>query len=403
MNCARAAALISILLCSGVAFANPMVQFNIPNTTLKEALLILGQQANLTIVLSLDVDVEKYTVDQVVGSYAPLSVFDVLLDKSELTYRQIAADAFVIERMRSSIGEALSTVRTDSGDTTMKLDNPKRSVLRRWGAALAGVFLANGVATAAERDSDDKTEATYIEEIIVTAEKREESILEVPLTMSAFTTQMIEELGMANNADIEALTPGLQLAEDGDFNSSSLRGIQTVNARETNADLAVATYVDGVYTVDSFGISPSLFDLERLEIARGPQGTLNGRNSIAGSLSYVHKRPTDEWDMDVLYQFTDQVTQRLNIAFGGPINDSFGYRITAGYYDGDGATKNYGLGDDYDAPHQETIAPQLRFKTDSVDVNLRYQRVRDTGSPDVHTMLSEPNRTDASYSPEWFG
>ena len=227
---------------------------------------------------------------------------------------------------------------------------------------------------------------------------REESILDVPATMSAFSKKMIEELGMANNADIEALTPGLQMGEDGDVNHSSLRGIWTQNARETNADLAVATYIDGVYTVDTFGISPDLFDLERVEIARGPQGTQHGRNSIGGSMSYVNKRPTDTWDAEMMLQLTDQVTQRWNVAFGGPLNDAVSYRVTGSYYEGDGAQENLGTGGDYDAPDRRSIAPQLRFKTDRVDVNLRYQYVRDTGVPDVHIMLNEPNRNDPETS-----
>ena len=331
------------------------------------------------------------------GSYTPSAAFDALLADTSLEY------VYVVQ---TTVAVRPRTIDQKPGRKIMtKQLNPKSTeapgLLRRLikGAAAALIALPASAATEPSEEDDE----AYIEVIIVTAEKREESILEVPVTMSAFTSEIMEELGMATNADIEVLTPGLQLAEDGDFNHSSLRGIQTVNARETNADLSVATYVDGVYTVDTFGISPNLFDLERLEIARGPQGTLHGRNSIAGSLSYVHKRPTDTWDLDMLAQFTDQVTQRFNIAFGGPITDSLSYRITGGYHDGDGATENLGVGDDYDAPHEETIAPQLRFKTDRVDVNLRYQTVRDTGIPDVHTMLNEPNREDSAFSPEWFG
>ena len=282
----------------------------------------------------------------------------------------------------------------------MNTDKPQRTTLGRLGAALAGILLVSGAA-AAESDTS-ATEEPYIEEIIVTAEMREESILEVPATMSAFSKKMIEELGMANNADIEALTPGLQMGEDGDVNHSSLRGIWTQNARETNADLAVATYIDGVYTVDSFGISPDLFDLERVEIARGPQGTQHGRNSIGGSISYVNKRPTTTWDTEMMLQLTDQVTQRWNVAFGGPLNDAVSFRVTGSYYEGDGAQENLGTGGDYDAPDRRSIAPQLRFKTDRVDVNLRYQYVRDTGVPDVHIMLNEPNRNDPETSPEWY-
>ena len=81
-------------------------------------------------------------------------------------------------------------------------------------------------------------------------------------------------------------------------NGTSLRGIGTRVAGIEHHDLSVATYVDGAYTVGLYGVAPGGgFDLERVEIARGPQGTLNGRNAIAGSINYVYKKPTQEWDM----------------------------------------------------------------------------------------------------------
>ena len=137
--------------------------------------------------------------------------------------------------------------------------------------------------------------------------------------------------------------------------------------------------------------------MERVEVARGPQGTLNGRNSIAGSISYFHKKPTDEWDAEVLTEFTDQFTQRYNVAFGGPISDQLSFRISGGYFEGDGAQKNRGPARDYDAPDQYSIAPQLRFKTDRIDVNLRYERTEDTGAPSVQVSLMEPDRTDPDF------
>ena len=92
------------------------------------------------------------------------------------------------------------------------------------------------------------SEDRLIEEIIVTAEKREERLLDVPLTMSAFSEQMIEELGMTSPNDIEQLVPGLQFGDNGEQvgQGTVIRGIGSRLAGETHSDLAVATYVDGV-------------------------------------------------------------------------------------------------------------------------------------------------------------
>ena len=104
------------------------------------------------------------------------------------------------------------------------------------------------------------------------------------------------------------------------------------------------------------------------------------------------KRPTDDWDTDLLLELTDQTTQRLNVAFGGPITDEFLFRITLGSHTGDGAQKNIGHADDYDRPDVLSYSPQLRFKNDALDINLRYAYSEDTGAPRTNLLLWDPPR-----------
>ena len=266
-------------------------------------------------------------------------------------------------------------------------------LLNRVAAALAAALIASPCLAADETTDEGEP---VIEEVIVTAEKREESILDVPLTMTAFSGERIEELGMTKPADLEQMVPGLQFGDNGEQagQGTVIRGIGTRLAGVTHADLAVATYVDGVYTLGTYGVAPNFFDLERVEVARGPQGTLHGRNSIAGSISYYTRKPTDEWDALVQAEFTDQVTQRLNVAFGGPISEHFSFRIAAGVYQGDGAQENIGPGGDYDEPDQVSWSPQLRFKTDRLDLNARWAHIEDDGAPRVQVPLSDRNRTE---------
>lgn len=106
-----------------------------------------------------------------------------------------------------------------------------------------------------------------------------------------------------------------------------IRGIGTRVAGANHMDMGVATYVDGVYSRTSTGVAPNLFDVERVEVARGPQGTLHGKNSIAGSISYVTRKPSPEWDAQVLGEFTDQATQRYNVAFGGRVFGPLMFRL----------------------------------------------------------------------------
>lgn len=243
--------------------------------------------------------------------------------------------------------------------------------------------------------ASDTIEASVIEEVIVTAERRSESVLDVPVTLTALSSSMIESLGITSADDLEQLVPGLQFGDNVQQQGQGtvMRGIGTKSAAGTHADLAVATYIDGVYTLGTYGVAPNFFDLERVEVARGPQGTLNGRNSIGGSVSYYTKKPTDEWEALVLTEFTDQFTQRYNVAFGGPLSDLLSFRINGGYYEGDGAQENIGFGDDYDAPDQISYSPQLRLTADRVDMNLRYSHVEDRGAPRNQVTLTQRDRT----------
>ena len=220
--------------------------------------------------------------------------------------------------------------------------------------ALAATISING-ATAADEADEEESEG-WMEEIIVTAEKREENILKVPVTMSAFSTEMIEQLGMSVDEDLENLVPGLQFGYDSEGNGTSMRGIGTQKPRQYNSDLAVTFYVDGIVTNDAYGLAPNLFDVDRVEVARGPQGTLNGRNSIAGSVNYVHVRPTREWDVSLMTELTDEVGTRLGIAVGGPMPlfDNVSWRITSNIAKSDGWQENVGTGGNYAAADQYT-------------------------------------------------
>ena len=262
---------------------------------------------------------------------------------------------------------------------------------------LAGTVLAFGGFNQVHGE-DAGTQTTEdgfeIEVVVVTAERRAENINDVPLTISAFDSGAIEELGIVDEQDLEALTPGLQFgySEEQTDQGTVIRGIGTHVAGANHMDMGVATYVDGVYSRTTTGVAPNLFDVERVEVARGPQGTLNGKNSIAGAISYVTRKPSDEWDIQLLGEFTSQTTQRYNLAVGGPIIGPLSFRVTGGVYTGDGAQENIGLGGDYDAPEETSYSPQLRLQWERLDVNVRYARSEDTGVPRTNLSLFDPPR-----------
>ena len=235
---------------------------------------------------------------------------------------------------------------------------------------------------------------SVVEQIFVQGEIGEENVLRRPMTVTGFNEGMVVELGMNNNNDLEALTPGLQIGhqspDSGHGNHLYLRGIGSQRNQEFFQATAVATYVDGIYTDEIYGLEPgNLFDVESMNVARGPQGTTGGRAAIAGAISFNTIKPTAQFDVNALAEYTDQSSQRGDLAIGGPIGDSrVSWRLTAGSWQGEGAQPNIGPGGDYDEPDNTHWAPQLRYLGETVDFNLRYAGREDSGAPRTSVELT---------------
>jgi len=134
-----------------------------------------------------------------------------------------------------------------------------------------------------------KESATQLDAVVVTAQKTEEEIQKIPVSITALSSRQIQQYRLWNSKDISAITPNLYSANSGDNrNVTSIRGIAT-----TSYDPSVATYIDGV---NQFGLDTyiaQLSDIERIEVLRGPQGTLYGRNAMGGVINIITKQPTN--------------------------------------------------------------------------------------------------------------
>ena len=150
-------------------------------------------------------------------------------------------------------------------------------------------------ATRAQDSSDHGSTRRVIEEIVVTAEHRESSVSDTSIAITAFDGDFLEDFGIRNPEDLQNYIPGA-IIEPFDI---SIRGV-TRASRALGNDPGVATYFNGVFD-ENFGIASSsngLFDLERIEVLRGPQGTLYGRNAIGGAVNFISKRPTNEFEAE---------------------------------------------------------------------------------------------------------
>jgi len=156
-----------------------------------------------------------------------------------------------------------------------------------------------------------------LEEIIVTARQREERIEDVPVTITAFTQTDIKNAGIQRPQDFIALTPGVsqvQTAEAGDM-QVNIRGINTGRDAETN----FAFVVDGVLQTNPNALNQELSGVTQIEILKGPQGALYGRNAVAGALIMTTRKPGDEWNADFNAGVASDNTYRGSIYVGGPL------------------------------------------------------------------------------------
>lgn len=211
-----------------------------------------------------------------------------------------------------------------------------KCVLRAGAASLAIVMATPAVAQEAQRE-----EPTVTNEIIVTANKREQSLNDVGLTITAIGAQALQDRQITSLEDVASLVPGLVYTPStANTPIFTLRGIG-FNESSIGVYPAVSVYVDQVPLPFPVMSMHSAYDLERIEVLKGPQGTLFGQNSTGGAINYIARGPTSSFEAggDVSYGRFNAVD--ANVYVSGPISDVAGYRIAVAGRHADGWQKSY--------------------------------------------------------------
>ncbi|MBK7730881.1 MAG: TonB-dependent receptor [Gammaproteobacteria bacterium] len=225
-----------------------------------------------------------------------------------------------------------------------------------------------------------------LEEIVVTAQKREESLQDTPISIVALGPAQLENLGISDINDLGSNIPNLQItphSNSGAIPRIFIRGVGNFDDQITQ-DPSVAVYMDGVYVGRNQGMGVEVADIERIEVLRGPQGILYGRNATGGAINFITRAPElEQWGFSQQLTFGRRDEFRSRTMLNVPVGDTFAARLF--YLDSskDGFVRNTANGEDtYGGEDRDAQRIDLLFRpNDAVDIRYAFDRSKLEDSP----------------------
>ena len=300
-------------------------EFNIPSQPVEQALDLFAKQTGLLLLFPYD-QVQSIETSPLAGQYSIEKALSILLQGTGLSSDLTKGGVIAISRNGlNGKGKRMNT-------------NTKKTLL----ATLVGVFASGAAVTAVGQDDEGAKSQARLDEIIVTAQKREQRLQDVPISISAVSSAALEKLNIQDIGDLYGRIPSLYFTSNsaetprtGDSASPSIRGI----IKRSN-DPTVGVYIDDIYQ-PNLGFDMDFLDLERLEVLRGPQGTLFGRNTLAGAMRLVTRKPSDDLRGKLVVESAEFGTFSAKAHVSGPlISDKLTAGLTVQTQTTDGYIKN---------------------------------------------------------------
>jgi iron complex outermembrane recepter protein len=358
-------------------------ELNILTQPLPRSLREVAEAFDLQIAFFVD-HTKNIDAPSLIGIFSAPEAFDALLKHTALEHIYVSGSSVVVRLRKSDVAER-TREPLKGKENSMKKSKP-RSLFERFGAAIAGAFISSGASSqAVEGGNADAT--NMMEEVVVTALKRSQSIGDVPASVSAIGALDLKEKGIADMNDLQFIVPSLHFGGFLGSQNISIRGVG-----EFNGSPGVAVSLDGIYQAKATSAQLTQLDIERVEVLRGPQGTLYGRNSNGGAVNFVSAAPTFEHESYVKVGYADFDEMKVEGVYSGPITDTTAIRIAANYTDiGEGWVENQtpGGGD-----LMEGSFTNFRFRlsselTDSLTADLMYARSEIEGRMDHYAWITD--------------
>lgn len=237
---------------------------------------------------------------------------------------------------------------------------------------------------------------TQVDELIVTVQKREQSAQDVPAAVTAYSGSFLTDLGVQDFADLSQFVPGFEVQNQSPNNPGFvIRGITSDNLEATN-EARVSVFQDGVSISRAAGAFVELYDIERVEIAKGPQSTLFGRGALIGAVNIIQNKAVPaQFDASARAEFGDYEYAAFEMMLNAPLGEDAGVRLAARVKERDGYVDNLAGGEDYNSQGSQAMRLSLNFSpsdTFRADVIFNWQEddVAGTAFKSINYLQTDP-------------
>ena len=351
-----AAGLLTAVLVEAPLAQESGLSFDIPSQQASSALIAFGEQADMTVLVKHEA--RDIKVSGVYGTYTVEQAIEHLLIDTDLVYRFSNSSIIVSVKVEE---------KSLNSNDNMQM-------------AVTGQTMVD-------------TASSGLEEIIITAQKREQNLQDVGLAVTAFSGEQLDALGLVDSWHIGEYTPGLHVTTtngEAYLAAYSVRGISQADYGD-GQEAPVAIYIDDVYLSSPGMAAFPLFDLQRLEILKGPQGTLYGRNATGGLVHYVSNKPSDKFAASVDITVADYNQRKIIAVVNGPISDHMQGRLVVFSNRNDGYI-NDRIGPDLRTGHTDALRGMLNIDINdysSLSVKANWADVDELGGGGYHTRASK--------------
>lgn len=236
--------------------------------------------------------------------------------------------------------------------------------------AVASAILTCQVYAQETTQENEKNKNAGLERISVTAQKRTQSVQEVPISISAYTGDMLSDMGLVESQQLGQFIPGLEISTSGGEGTQLIVFMRGAGLNDFNSNNSgpIGIYSDEVYISSPALTAFQFFDTQRLEVLKGPQGTLYGRNTTGGAIKFITNKPTEDFEASVKASYASFDTSAVEAAISGPLAENINGRLAFVKNDSDGYAEN--LVDGGDVSGTDTLSYRGMLEFDYDDLNI---------------------------------